>query len=50
MATSARSSRLELDSWPIGRPFRLLERMRALTLEVILRAVIGVDGHQLAPF
>jgi cytochrome P450 len=33
----------ELDSWPLGRPFPLQPRMQAITLEVILRAVFGVD-------
>jgi len=30
-------------SWPIGESFALLPRMQSLTLEVILRAVFGVD-------
>ena len=33
----------ELDSWPLGRPMELHPRMRALTFEVILRAVFGVS-------
>ena len=33
----------EIDSWPVGRPFPLLASMRSLTLDVILRAVFGVD-------
>jgi len=32
----------EVKRWPLGEPFALLPRMRALTMEVILRAVIGV--------
>jgi cytochrome P450 family 135 len=32
----------EIRRWPVGEPFALLPRMRALTMEVILRAVIGV--------
>jgi cytochrome P450 len=31
-----------IDAWPLGRRFALHPRMRALTFEVILRAVIGV--------
>ncbi|MGH2916808.1 MAG: cytochrome P450 [Solirubrobacteraceae bacterium] len=31
----------EIDSWPVGEPFALLPRMRALTLAVILRVVFG---------
>jgi cytochrome P450 len=33
----------EVDSWPLGKPFALHRRMRAITLEVILEAVIGVS-------
>src|SRR4051794_25413573 len=33
----------ELDRWPQGETFALHRRMRALTFEVILRAVFGVD-------
>jgi cytochrome P450 family 135 len=32
----------EVDRWVPGRPFRSLDRMNALTLEVILRVVFGV--------
>ncbi len=32
----------EVDRWPLGQPFPLWPRMRAITMEVILRAVIGV--------
>jgi hypothetical protein len=32
----------EIDSWPLNRPFPLHPRMKAITLEVILQAVIGV--------
>ncbi len=31
-----------LASWPVGRPFALHDHTRAITLEVILRAVFGV--------
>ena len=31
----------EIDRWPIGAPFTLLESMQALTLRVILRTVFG---------
>lgn len=34
----------EVATWPKGSPFRLHKRMQAVTLEVILRAVIGVDN------
>jgi cytochrome P450 len=31
----------EIDRWPVGEPFTLLESMQALTLGIILRAVFG---------
>jgi cytochrome P450 len=38
----------EIDSWRIGREFPIHERMQAVTLEVILRAVFGVaEGPRL---
>src|SRR5215208_2645365 len=33
----------EIDRWPADAPMRMRPRMQALTLEVILRAVFGVD-------
>jgi cytochrome P450 family 135 len=33
----------EIDTWPVGREFRLLPHMRRITLDVILRAVIGAN-------
>ncbi len=33
----------EIATWPQGKPIRLHQRMQAITLEVILRAVIGVE-------
>jgi cytochrome P450 len=33
----------ELDSWPVGRPVELHPRLQNLTLEIILRAVFGLD-------
>jgi cytochrome P450 family 135 len=39
----------EVASWPIGEPIELVERMRAITLEVMMRAVIGAEeSHQRA--
>lgn len=34
----------DVDSWPVGEEFAVLPHMRRITLEVILRTVIGVDG------
>jgi cytochrome P450 family 135 len=36
----------EVATWPAGRPFGLHERMRALTLEVILQVVFGVTEEE----
>jgi cytochrome P450 family 135 len=36
----------EIDSWPTGTPYKLRPRMQALTLEIILRTVFGVDGAE----
>ena len=33
----------EVESWPRGEPLELLPRMQAVTLEVILRAVFGLE-------
>jgi cytochrome P450 len=33
----------EVAAWPLGEPFELHPRLQALTLEVILRAVFGLD-------
>jgi cytochrome P450 len=42
-AVMARATEREIDSWPIGAEFRLHPRMQAITLEVILSAVFGVE-------
>lgn len=39
----------EITAWPIGQPMRLAPRCRALTLEVILRAMFGLDAARAAP-
>ena len=39
-------ARAEVAGWTPGRPFRSLDRMNALTLEVILRVVFGVTDEQ----
>jgi cytochrome P450 family 135 len=33
-----------IDSWPVGEPFRMLPSMQALTLDVIMSAVFGVEA------
>ncbi len=37
-------TREEMAGWPTGRPFRLRPRFQAITLDVILRAIFGVDA------
>lgn len=45
----AEIARAEVDSWPVDRVFGMHERMRALTLEIILQVVFGVtDQSRLA--
>ena len=36
----------DIDTWPTGSPFPILDRMRAITLEVILRTVIGATDEE----
>ncbi len=36
----------EVDRWPVGEAFAIRPRLRAITLEVILRAVIGVKDQR----
>jgi cytochrome P450 len=36
----------ELESWPIGRPFAVLPRMRSLTLRVAARVILGLAARQ----
>jgi cytochrome P450 len=35
----------EIDRWPIGRPFALAPRMQAITLEVIMSGIFGIQGR-----
>ena len=35
----------EVDRWPVGESFALAPRMQAVTLEVIMRGVFGIDGR-----
>jgi cytochrome P450 len=39
----------EVRSWPLGRPFPLLPRMRDVTFEIILRVVFGLDESEALP-
>ncbi len=42
----AEAAEREVTSWPVGRRFALQESMQAITLEVILRAVFGVEDDE----
>jgi cytochrome P450 len=43
--------RQQMVQWPVGEPFALHPQMHAITLEIIIRAVIGVEGQgELARF
>ena len=43
-ATVREITRAEIARWPAGKPFPLRPAMQAITLEVIVRVVFGVDG------
>ncbi len=43
------ATRRDMASWPTGTPMKLHERTRAITLEVILRAVFGVEVGRTDP-
>ncbi len=34
----------EIDSWPLGTPFALAPRMQAITLDVIMAGIFGIEG------
>jgi cytochrome P450 family 135 len=41
------ATRKDMETWPLGEPMRLQQRTRAITLEVILRAVFGVEAERM---
>jgi cytochrome P450 len=41
------ATRRSMDEWPMGEPMKLSARTRAITLEVILRAVFGVEADRM---
>ena len=43
------ATRKDMASWPLGTPMRLQEHTRKITLEVILRAVFGVQDERMGP-
>src|SRR6476619_7119428 len=34
----------EIDRWPLGEPFALAPRMQAITLDVIMAGIFGIEG------
>ena len=40
----AAAAEREIDSWPVGRPFALAPRMQAITLDVIMAGIFGIEG------
>jgi cytochrome P450 len=48
--TMAEIAAREIESWPVGQPYKLRPRMQAITLEIILETVFGVhDRERLDP-
>jgi cytochrome P450 len=43
------ATRRSMAAWPLGRPMRLDRCTREITLEVILRAVFGVEAERMGP-
>ena len=43
------ATRSDMAGWRLGRPMRLQEHTRRITLEVILRAVFGVEAERMGP-
>ena len=43
------ATRRDMEGWPLGRPMRLQPHTRRITLEVILRAVFGVEAERMGP-
>jgi cytochrome P450 len=44
-AAIAAAAEREIDSWPLNKPFALAPRMQAITLDVIMAGIFGIDGH-----
>ncbi len=45
--TIVQATRCDMATWPLGRAMPMQERTRAITLEVILRAVFGVQAERM---
>jgi cytochrome P450 len=41
----AAAAEREIETWPVGRPFPLAPRMQAITLDVIMAGIFGIEGR-----
>jgi cytochrome P450 len=41
----ANAAQREIDRWPVGSPFALAPRMQAITLDVIMAGIFGIEGR-----
>jgi cytochrome P450 len=41
----ADAAQREIDRWPVGSPFSLAPRMQAITLDVIMAGIFGIEGR-----
>jgi cytochrome P450 len=44
VAMIAEAAEREIDRWPLRRPFALAPRMQAITLDVIVAGIFGIEG------
>ena len=44
----AAAAEREIDRWPLGEPFALAPRMQAITLDVIMAGIFGIEGRPAA--
>jgi cytochrome P450 len=44
-AMIAAAAEREIDRWPLDRPFALAPRMQAITLDVIMAGIFGIEGR-----
>jgi cytochrome P450 len=42
--TITEATEREIDRWPLGEPFELAPRMQAITLDVIMAGIFGIEG------
>jgi len=44
-AMIAEAAEREIETWPVGRPFALAPHMQAITLDVIMAGIFGIEGR-----